>query len=75
MREATVATSYRIEPAEEIPDGASVCHYDELDESAKHRLPTVTRRGGSTTSDPAFETTAESCDLVKFTDYYTIERL
>lgn len=67
--------SYRIEPAEEIPDGASVCHYDELDESAKYRLPDVVGSGQTTTTDPAFESTAETCDLVKFTDFFRIERL
>lgn len=72
---AIMPPSFQIELAEEVPDDARVCHYDELDEPAKHRLPAVTGSTDSTTSDPAFETAAEACDVVKFTEYYRIERL
>ena len=67
--------TFRIEPADRVPDGARVCHYDELDAPAKERLPNHADPTGSTTSDPAFESTVRSCDLVKFTDYYRIERV
>lgn len=67
--------TFRIEPADRVPDGARVCHYDELDGPAKERLPALAGAAGSTTSDPAFESTVEDCDVVKFTDYYRIERV
>lgn len=69
-----MAPTFRIAPAEEVPEGASVGHIDELDEPAKERLPAVADAAGTTTSDPAFESTAERFDLVKFTDYLRIER-
>lgn len=67
--------TFRIAPADEIPEGARVGHIDELDESAKERLPAVASVCGATTDDPAFESAAERYDVVKFTDYYSIERL
>lgn len=66
--------TFRIAPAEEVPEGADVCHIDELAEPAKERLPAVAGRTGTTTDDPAFESTVERCDVVKYTDYYVIER-
>lgn len=67
--------TFHIAPADEIPEGASVCHIDELDEPAKERLPAIAGGDCATTTDRAFESTAESCDVVKFTDYYRIERV
>lgn len=69
-----MAPRFHIAPAEDIPEGAQVCHYDELAAPAKERLPEVADQSGTVTADPAFESTVESCDLVKFTDYYRIER-
>ena len=66
--------TFRIAPADRVPDGASVCHYDELDGPAKERFPALAGASDATTSDPAFESTADRCDLVKFTGYYHIER-
>lgn len=65
----------RIAPADEVPEGARVCHYDELAAPAKERFPALAGAGDATTSDPALGRAADSFDLVKFTDYYTIERL
>lgn len=67
--------TFRIAPTDRIPEGASVGHIDELEEPAKERLPSVAGATGATTDDPAFESTADSYDLVKFTDYYRIERV
>lgn len=71
----TVPSTFRIAPAEEVPEGASVCHYDELAGPAKERLPALAESSGTVTADPAFESAAERYDLVKFTDYYRIERI
>ena len=67
-------STYHIAPADEIPPGARVCHIDELEEAAKERLPALAGATGTTTSDRAVASIAERCDLVKFTDYYAIER-
>lgn len=67
--------TFRIAPAEEIPEGASVGHIDELRGPAKERLPLVADGGVVTTQDPAFESTAARYDVVKFTDFYRIERV
>ena len=69
-----MAPTYHITPSERVPDGARVCHFDELDEPAKERLPGLVGGAGATTTDRAFEATARRCDVVKFTDYYRIER-
>lgn len=75
MLQHTMPSTIRIAPADEVPEGARVCHYDELAAPAKERLPALAGTTGATTSDPAFQRMAEVCDLVKFTDYYTIERV
>ena len=66
--------TFSIAPAEEIPEGASVGHIDELRGPAKERLPLVADGGVVKTQDPAFGPTAERYDVVKFTEYYRIER-
>lgn len=66
--------TFHIAPAEEIPEGASVGHIDELRQPAKERLPLLADERGTTTDDPAFESTADRYDVVKFTDYYRIDR-
>ena len=66
--------TFRIARTEEIPEGASVGHIDELRGPAKERLPLVASGGCATTQDPAFESAAERYDVVKFTEYYRIER-
>jgi hypothetical protein len=70
-----MAPTFRIRPATGVPDGARVCHYDELEEPAKESFPALAGSASATTTDAAFESTADSCDLVKFTDYYEIERV
>lgn len=67
--------TFRISPADEVPEEAAVGHIDELEEAAKERLPAVAGRTGATTDDPAFESAADRYDLVKFTDFYRIERV
>lgn len=71
----TMPPTFRIAPADEVPEGADVGHIDELEEPAKERLPLVANGGSETIDDPAFASTAERYDVVKFTEYYRIERL
>jgi hypothetical protein len=65
----------RIAPAEGLPEGASVGHIDELRRPAKERLPELVGDGGTTTEDAALGTTADRFDVVKFTEYYEIQRV
>ena len=67
--------TFRIAPADEVPEGADVGHIDELSEPAKERLPAVANGGDTTTDDPVFASTADRYDVVKFTEYYRVERL
>ena len=67
--------TFRIAPTEEVPRGADVGHVDELESPARERLPVVANGSETTTDDPAFASTADRFDLVKFTDYYRVERV
>lgn len=68
---ATMKRTVYVEQIEEIPNDASVFHYDELDEEFKDRFPELientptkeSMRSGSVLSNG---------DYVKFTDYYRI---
>lgn len=60
----------RFEPEERVPADASVCHYDELGERAKERLPALVADGGPVAVDGPVA--AEFGDYVKFTSYYRV---
>lgn len=74
MLPSPMAPLFRIEPIEDVPASADVGHYDELRPPAKTRLPAVVDDEPTRTADPAFRRTAATWDVVKFTDYYRIER-
>lgn len=60
-----------VRQVEDVPAGARVCHYDELDEDAKATLPAL----AGTTETAIDRTVADGlrdCDLVKYTDYYEV---
>lgn len=67
-----------IEPIESIPEGVDVCHYDELTEEAKHEFQSCTEGDEDLTvsSDRNSRMALSSCvcDVVKFTQYYQINR-
>ena len=65
--------SIRISVADSVPDTARVCHYDELDESAKERFPTLLECS-NVTCDPALVEILARYDYVKFTEYYSLKR-
>jgi hypothetical protein len=64
-----------VRPADGVDDGARVGHYDELDERAKHRLPALVAADGATAVDGETEAALADYDLVKFTDYYRVQRV
>lgn len=57
-----------------VPDGARICHYDELGDEAKQYLSEAVRAGDENEIGPAAEREMADCDLVKFTEYYRISR-
>lgn len=66
-RERTV----HVEQVETIPDDAAVFHYDELDETLKHRFPALIERAPNEASVHP-ESVLSNGDYVKFTEYYRI---
>lgn len=54
-----------------VPNTATVCHYDELDEPAKESFPQLADRT-NTTIDPELAATLTTYDYVKYTEYYRI---
>ncbi|MFC6718197.1 hypothetical protein ACFQGT_11210 [Natrialbaceae archaeon GCM10025810] len=59
-----------LEPVDEIDADARVCHYDELDEAAKERLPLIA--DGEEGVDGSVVEGFGACDVVKYTDYYEV---
>jgi hypothetical protein len=66
-RERTV----HVEQVEAIPDDAAVFHYDELDETLKHRFPALIKRA-PTEASVRPESVLSNGDYVKFTEYYRV---
>ncbi|WP_049927233.1 hypothetical protein [Halopiger goleimassiliensis] len=60
-----------LERVEEVPPESRVCHYDELAEPAKERLPTL-MDDAETSVDGAVVDGFHDCDLVKYTEYYAV---
>jgi len=62
----------KLERVREITPDADVCHYDELDETAKHRFAEAVGSTSAGRGEDSSVTTLEGvdCDIVKFTEYY-----
>ena len=60
-----------VEKVDSVPKGASVYHYDELDEPSKNRLPTLIDVAPTQVSGRQ-NCILSSGDYVKYTDYYRI---
>lgn len=72
----TVARRIRIEPVDSVPAEARVSHYDELREAAKQYLPRIAEGEPATASvDPDVWEAFGDHDVIKFTDYYHVERV
>lgn len=68
---ATMERTVHVEKSEDIPDNASVFHYDELDEEFKDRFPELIE--STPTKEPVCsENVLSNGDYVKFTDYYRV---
>lgn len=73
------SSGIRVERVETIPADATVRHVDELDEEVIHHLPELVSAGdgsGGRIVDRTVVEVLEDCDwdIVKFTDFYRIER-
>jgi hypothetical protein len=63
-----------IERLNSVPPAVRVCHYDELGETAKQSFPTLSEGAPITTTiDRDTACGFQRCDVVKFTDYYSID--
>lgn len=60
-----------LEPVDTVPADSHVCHYDELNEDAKEKLPLLTVSDGVSV-DGSIADGFQNCDLVKYTDYYEV---
>lgn len=60
-----------VEQVETIPDDAAVFHYDELDETLKHRFPALTAHAPTKASIHP-KSVLSNGDYVKFTEYYRV---
>lgn len=68
-------TAIRFEPVETVPASASVCHYDELDESLQVALAETCGplRTTTTVDDDGARCADEcGCDVVRFLEYYRV---
>lgn len=66
------------EPVSEIPETASVCHFDEIAESLQEPIVRAEGRNRSTvTVAPVHAALLDGCgcDIVKFTEYYRVSRV
>lgn len=68
----------RVEPVEQLPETASICHYDELEESVQLAI-IAAQQQGRTTIDvetlPAALVDLCDCEIVKYTEYYRVNRV
>lgn len=74
----TTQTQVTIEPVTDIPETASVCHFDEIEDSLQETIVSAQGPDQSIiTVDPSQATrVAEcSCDVIKFTEYYSVRCL
>ncbi|WP_336024135.1 hypothetical protein [Halobellus salinisoli] len=71
-----MATQHTVRQVDTVPSGARVCHYDELEETGKHRFAEAVKslRKREETCGLAADIGEDCCDVVKFTDYYLLER-
>jgi len=60
---------------ESVPEDARVGHYDELGEEAKAEVPALATADGATDVTGEAEASLSDYDLVKFTDYYRVQRV
>lgn len=63
-----------VERLDSVPSSARVCHYDELGETAKQFFPALSDVASITaTIDRDTACAFGGCEVVKFTDYYSID--
>ena len=70
-----MASKVALRTVESVPEDARVGHYDELDEAAKERVPALAAAEGAADVDGEAEASLADYDLVKFTDYYRVQRV
>lgn len=72
-----MSNQIKLERIREVPADARVCHYDELEETVKHRFAEVVESGSTDSPGGSLVTEVDvcGCDIVKFTEYYHLSCL
>jgi hypothetical protein len=66
-------TRVAFEPVSEIPESASVCHFDEIGDSLQEPLVFAEEQNQPTATIAPIQATLIDecdCDIIKFTNYY-----
>lgn len=71
MAYLTMSPQVELQQIEDVPYGARVSHYDELEPRAKERFVDLIDYE-SASVDPEVGEALKQCEIVKFTEYYRI---
>ena len=71
-----MASQVTVKQVDDVPEDACVCHFDELEERGQHRFAEAVKslREQEEAGELAADTAVSRCDIVKFTEYYLLER-
>lgn len=75
---ATNPAQVTVKPVSEVPEMASVCHFDEVESPIQDSLVLAADQNRSTvTVDSVQAALIDECDceIIKYTDYYRITRV
>ena len=67
-----MVANIELRTVESVPEDAHVSHYDELGDAAKAEVAALATTESAT---GAAESSLSDYDLVKFTDYYRVQRI
>lgn len=72
-----MSNQIKLEQIREVPPDARVCHYDELEDTVKHRFAKVVESDSADSPEGSVVTELDvcGCDIVKFTEYYHLSCL
>jgi hypothetical protein len=72
-------TEVTLEPVTDVPETASVCHFGEIEDSLQEMIVSAQKPGQPTiTVDTPPQSTLSAecrCNVIKFTKYYSVNRM
>jgi hypothetical protein len=71
-------TQITLEPVTDVPETASVCHFDEIEDSLQEMIVSAQKPGQPTITVDTPQSTLSAecrCDVIKFTKYYSVNRM